>query len=275
MPESVPTDITTATIQPFGLTATLCHEAEAPSSAVEKAVCMTSVVPYTEGMPGTLRHTLPGEDSGIITLLVISFFLVALGFKHCSRLFRTFTQDLWTVRRRANVFDDHTANETQVLISLIFQTCVYESLLLLASVGSTGTIAVENIFPVTLAFIGITGALYLFQLMTYGIIGYVFSDKTGTSQWIRGFNASQSLLGFTLIVPALFTIFYPTTSHAMLIVAVILYITARIVFICKGFRIFYHNFPSLLYFILYLCAVEIIPVIFAYSGAVFLSGIIQ
>lgn len=247
----------------------ICHEADAPSSAVEKATCSTITVPYTKGIPGTNRHITTGEDSGIMTLLVTTFLLVAIGFRHCSRLFKTFAQDLWTVRRRANAFDDRTANETHVLITLIIQTCVYESILLLALIGNS--FPAEKVFPATMMLLGITCSLYLFQLTSYGLIGYVFSDKTGRNQWIKGFNASQSLLGFTLIIPALFTLFYPDTIQVMLLLSAILYIIARIVFICKGFRIFYHNFSSLLYFILYLCTVEIIPVILAYSGIVFLS----
>lgn len=251
----------------------ICHEADAPSSVTEKAICTTATVPYTEGIPGVMRHISTSEDSGIMTLLVTTFLLVAIGFRHCPRLLKTFAQDLWTVRRRANAFDDRTANETQVLVTLIIQTCVYESILLLALTGKP--VPAENVFPTTMMLLGITCTLYLFQLASYGLIGYVFSDKTGKTQWIKGFNASQSLLGFTLIIPALFSLFYPSTIPAMLILSAVLYAMARIVFICKGFRIFYHNFGSLLYFILYLCSVEIIPVILAYSGSVFLSGAIQ
>lgn len=251
----------------------VCHESDAPSSVAEKAICTTTTIPYTEGIPGTARQITTGEDSGIITLLVATFLFVATGFRHCSRLFKIFAQDLWTVRRRANAFDDRTANETHVLITLIIQTCVYESILLLAMTGKS--IPPEKAFTATIMLLGITCCLYLFQLASYGLIGYVFSDKTGKTQWIKGFNASQSLLGFTLIVPALFSLFYPPTIPAMLILSAILYMIARIIFICKGFRIFYHNFSSLLYFILYLCTVEIIPVILAYSGTIFLSGAIQ
>ena len=41
---------------------------------------------------------------------------------------------------------------------------------------------------------------------------------------------------------------------------IVLYIIARVIFICKGFIVFYDNFYSLLYFILYLCTLEIAPI---------------
>ncbi|MCH5320108.1 MAG: DUF4271 domain-containing protein, partial [Paramuribaculum sp.] len=42
--------------------------------------------------------------------------------------------------------------------------------------------------------------------------------------------------------------------------AMVLYVLARIMFIVKGFRIFYTNSASIVYFILYLCSLEIVPV---------------
>ena len=65
-------------------------------------------------------------------------------------------------------------------------------------------------------------------------------------------------------------------DHApMLWIGVIIYISCRIVFICKGFRIFFNNLVSLLYFILYLCSVEIVPVILSFTGAIFLCRVLQ
>ncbi|MBP3590263.1 MAG: DUF4271 domain-containing protein, partial [Muribaculaceae bacterium] len=40
-----------------------------------------------------------------------------------------------------------------------------------------------------------------------------------------------------------------------------IYVSARLIFIIKGFKIFYNGFISLIYFILYLCTLEIVPLI--------------
>ena len=109
--------------------------------------------------------------------------------------------------------------------------------------------------------------LYLFQLLMCMLIGYVFTDKAEAVQWRRGQNAVSVLLGMALLLPTLAALFYPSVTAAMLILAAVLYIISRIIYIIKGFRIFYINFPSLLYFILYLCSVEIVPLVAAYSIA--------
>ena len=46
----------------------------------------------------------------------------------------------------------------------------------------------------------------------------------------------------------------------------VLYLVVRLIFICKGFRLFYDNLLSSVYFILYLCTLEIAPLILLYKG---------
>jgi len=54
-----------------------------------------------------------------------------------------------------------------------------------------------------------------------------------------------------------------------------LYLVARLIFIIKGIRIFYSNLTSIVYFILYLCAVEIVPVVVMATVTIWISGILQ
>ena len=105
------------------------------------------------------------------------------------------------------------------------------------------------------------GVYYLWQLCAYRIVGYVFTDKLSARQWIKGFNASQALLGLLLIIPALIVLFNPGGAAAVASIGIACYLMARLIFIFKGFRLFYDNFGSLLYFILYLCTLEIVPVV--------------
>ncbi|MDE6169760.1 MAG: DUF4271 domain-containing protein, partial [Duncaniella sp.] len=56
--------------------------------------------------------------------------------------------------------------------------------------------------------------------------------------------------------------------------AVVFYFLTRILFICKGFRLFYDNFGSLLYFILYLCTLEIVPLVLIYRVILFMQTLL-
>ena len=221
--------------------------------------------PYMSGNEPTSRNNHPGHDSGIMILLSVTFMLVAFNFNSYRRMLPTYAQNLWNVRRRANAFDEHTTNERSLIAILIFQLCVYGGLLMSTQISNIIPIAPEKTLTATYSMIGLCGIYYIFQLVSYSLIGYTFADNISSTQWLKGFKASQIFLGFLLIGPTVISIFYPTSSQAMLVIAISLYVIARLLFIFKGFRIFYNKIHSLFYFILYLCTLEIIPVIFLWN----------
>ena len=270
------------TLQPVNDTTTVIDSSSidsiitvADSSSLKTKTDTVTIAPYLSGNEPMARTNHPGHDSGIMMLLAFTFILVSFSFKYYRRMLSTYGQDLWNVRNRANAFDEHTSNEHSVIGILIFQLCVYAGLLISAKINSIIPINPDKIMLTTCCMMGTYGLYYLFQLAIYSMVGYVFADKNGATQWIKGFNASQIFLGFTLILPSVISIFYPTTSGAMLTIASILYVVARLTFIFKGFRIFYKNLYSLFYFILYLCTLEIIPIIFVYKIAQIFFGNLQ
>lgn len=103
----------------------------------------------------------------------------------------------------------------------------------------------------------------------YEAVGYTFTSPEGRREWVRGFSASQALLGLALTVPAALCVFYPDTLRWTVAAGFFAWLFAKILFIVKGFRIFYDKISGLLYFILYLCTLEIIPLIWVYKISVY------
>lgn len=226
---------------------------------------------WTTGLAGNERTVSVGDNSGVLTMVAVVIVMMMISYKHCRRLFSTLWQELWAMRHRANVFDEHTTNETRVLALMALQWCLCTGLLLYSGLGLSGTrLLPDKAFVNSGSMILLMMVYYATQWVTYQVLGYTFSTHTGRRLFVQGFTASQSLLGFALIIPALVSIFYPSAAFIAVIVGVSLYLIARIIFITKGFRIFYTNFGSLFYFILYLCTLEIIPLILVYNLALFL-----
>lgn len=212
-------------------------------------------------MAGTPRPVLPATDSGIPTLLMALLVLVGLNVKPLKRVLSALPTELLSVRRRDNAFDEHTANEARAQALLIIVTCIMEGLLLFMWTSNIRTTSsAQLVFNAAGCLIGLAGAFYIFQLAACATLGYVFTDPLSANLWRRGLNASTTALGIALTAPTFVALFYPALTSKMLIIAGALYILSRICYISKGFRIFYYNFGSLLYFILYLCTLEIIPV---------------
>ncbi|MEG2219154.1 MAG: DUF4271 domain-containing protein [Muribaculaceae bacterium] len=253
-----------------------------PDSDSVNASPMTQIdhLPIMEVPEGKVPHEYidtPFKSGGTLLLIIFAFLFFAFSYRKGFKYFSTMSHNLFSVKKRHNMFDDHTVNETQILIALITNTCILEGILLyfVISVYNVDINLSANPFLNVLVCIGVAGLYYFLQLIAFYVLGYIFDDNHGTQLWIKGYNATQSILGLLLVPVTLIILLYPNTLSEMLFCALILYLSMRIVFICKGFRIFFNNLSSTVYFILYLCSVEIVPVILSYAGAVILCRLIH
>ena len=239
-------------------------EIEAPRSAADAVTYATLPPGWTYGVAAPGRPESASASTGIAAVLLGLFVLSCFNMGNLRRLFHALPQKLFSLRQRDNAFDEPTSNETRTLCLLIVMMCVFEGILTYLWLGSPANGRVTlTIGALTALF----GGYYLFNLLTCMVMGWTFADRHGARSLLRGLNAAASLLSALLALPALLALYYPASAGVMLILAAVAYILVRIAFIIKGFRIFYINLPSLLYFILYLCALEIIPVIILYISA--------
>lgn len=238
-------------------------ESQAPFSRADAKAYAGHRPGWMEGVKPSPRQTSPADNAGVLAIILGMLVLLAFNMGHIRRLFKSLPQKLLSVRRRDNAFDERTANETRTMGLLVLQLCVMEALLLYLWLGTGDT----PVFATVMWLTALTCGFYIFQISACAIVGYAFVDRLSARLWRDGLNASSALLGICLTLPAVIALFYPGWEPTMLAIGAGLYVVARIVFIAKGFRIFFNNFLSLLYFILYLCTLEIIPVIAVCAAA--------
>ena len=226
---------------------------------------------WHRGLEPEPRVMMPGSRSGFILVAVILLVLILLNFRAICSMLRFNTDELLKLRHgRDNVFDERPAmlSLVQMLLTALFIVC--GGFLLAGGVAKCiGGTEIIDTMPLV-GSVGLVLAYYLFEFTAYHAVGFTFSTPEGSHEWVRGFSASTSLLGVALAVPAMIGVLYPAMMSIMAILAIILFIIAKFMFILKGFRIFYDNFFSLIYFILYLCTLEIIPIILVYNCSVLL-----
>lgn len=259
-------------LHPFhSLADTLFTKSLTPVDTVA-AVAEPEVADWHGGLEPEPRPMQPGNRSGFLVLIALLAVVMTFNFKYLGRVLRQYGKEVWEFRRgRENVFDERPDGDTRILLLLLMQCVICIGILLCA-----GVCRIDLASPSTMtgaavgAVIGICGLYYVAEIVAYNVVGYTFTTPAGRREWLRGFNASQGLLGILLIIPAVLAVFYPPLTRAAVIAGIALYLCARLVFIIKGFKIFYDNFGSLLYFILYLCTLEIIPVIFVYECSRFM-----
>ena len=207
----------------------------------------------------------PLHNTPSMVLLMTGLIAVALCYHTGYKYIENFFHYMFSTRRRENLFEDHTVNETSILAALIANTCIIEGFIIFLAVQllrpALAASLQASVFPHIATYCGLAAGFYIVQWMVYKLIGYTFTDKVGSKLWLDGFKASQSLLGLLLLPVLVLLMLYPNHGKLLLVIAATLYIVARLIFIYKGFRIFYGKMSSIVYFILYLCAVEIVPIV--------------
>ena len=221
----------------------------------------------------------PLHDTPSMALLLTGLLAVALSYHTGYKYIENFFHHMFSTRRRENLFEDHTVNETTILFALIANPCITEGFLIYFAiqqlVPAFATSLQASVFPHVATYCGLAAGFYIAQWMVYKVLGYTFSDKVGSKLWLDGFKASQSFLGLLLLPVLVLVMLYPAHGKLLLGIAATLYLIARLIFIYKGFRIFYGNLSSILYFILYLCAVEIVPLAIFWGVTIWVTGFLQ
>lgn len=257
------------------------------------------VIPYLDSIAGKgeairgliLENPLattaapPAPDpniSWIYLILTGLFIVVALRFRKSPHFIRAIATDLTDTRERGNVFDD-TVRETSLLVLLNILWSVSAGVMLWSLLTLSGSEAAEEGWSFSLPdnraggiglcmgiFILYTGAM----LLAYWIVGNVFTDSNRTLSWIKGATASTALETVVFFPVALLLLCQPQWTVELLIIGASAFIIGKLVFIFKGFRIFFTRFSSWMVFLYYLCSLEIVPLILTYLLSLYLCSIL-
>lgn len=220
-----------------------------------------------EPVSPSMRTDDPGSISWVIAALCLLFCIVALRFRNNGRYLSSLLSDLVEVRERQNVFDD-TVRETSFLVLLNILWCFSVGVLLWGVLVVTGA-APANLpaAPGMAVCAGVAVIYELFMTGAYSLTGNVFRDRVQAGMWIRGFLASQALMSIPFLFIAMLSMTMPEWLPQLLIAAACTLVISKLLFIWKGFRIFFAGISSWVLFLYYLCSLEIIPLILTYVAA--------
>ena len=241
------------------------------SSEVSPVYALVFTAPEPES-PAPLRQSGSIGVSFILCGIFILFLIIALRFRNNVKYAVTMFRNLVETRTRQNVFDD-TVRETSLIVLLNILWCACAGIIcycvfqyLYPSEAPFGQRAIGMLVGMGLA------TLYaLFMWGCYSAVGWIFSDKSHAELWVKGFSASQALMTPAFFIISLLGICRPETALGVGFTAIIIFILAKLVFIWKGYRIFFYQFSSWVLFLCYLCSLEIVPLILCYRCAIMIG----
>jgi hypothetical protein len=206
-------------------------------------------------------------------LFFICFFIIVNIINNKNKFLLSMFSGLFRNKDRHNMFYETVANEnlnkfflsvqTILLLSMIFYYyAIHEHFL------SLNTLAQMLVFLGKNSFLLI--AFFLYKFIIYSIVGNIFFRKETVLQWNDDFFSIISLNGIFLFLPALI-FFYVESAFYICIYFFVFYLIFNLFFIFyKIYVLFFQGKRLLLYFILYLCTQEIIPLYLVYRGIVYL-----
>jgi len=206
-------------------------------------------------------------------LFFICFFIIVSIINNRNRFFLSMFSDLFRNKDRHNMFYKTVTNETLNKFFLSLQTILLLSIMFYCYAVHEHFLSVTTLTQMLL-FLGKCSLLliifFIYKFLAYSAVGAIFFKKEIVSQWNNDYFSWISLNGIFLFLPTLI-LFYVETAYIFCFYFMILYFIFNLLFIFyKIYTLFFHRKQRLLYFILYLCTQEIIPLYLVYRGFVYL-----
>lgn len=144
--------------------------------------------------------------------------------------------------------------QTTMMLTLLFWT---HSCLM----ADEGPKRMLHLLPYWAAF---SAAYMVVKYLLYRIVNWTFFDKATRSRWKVTATFLYSIEGVVFFVYLWYVLLSPSREMGSWGLFVFLFV--KMVLFYKAFSIFFARFQGILHFIVYLCALEIMPVLFLWKG---------
>ena len=230
------------------------------------------IAPVVELMNNPISLKQAENNWGFILFFVCFLIIVSMVSKK-NKFFLSLFSRLFRNKERNSMFFETVTNETLNKCFLCFQTIILLSIITYCYAVYENYILISSLTDM-LIFIGkisfLLSIFLLYKFVSYYMIGAIFFKKETVIQWNDDFFSLISINGIFLFLPVLI-LFYIEKAYIFCIYFFIFYFILNLFFIFyKIYTLFFHDKQRLLYFILYLCTQEIIPLYLIYRGFLFL-----
>ena len=231
-----------------------------------------------EGITDIHLHyiTFSNDIMIVIVLLLLSAF--AWIFRLNIPLFGKMINNISAGAQRQSIFET-TENDSFLLTAFMsFQTLLLLSIFLLTCTVKYQFIAHIDI-ATTLLYTGILLAVFLvfffFKRVVYFLFGAIFIEQSAHNMMIINLQSLFHIWGVSLYIPVLWILLFDTHLWLPIIVLFISFLAYKITLALRIIDVFFNKNTGLLFLSLYLCAQEIVPLVFLYEGLVYIYNMIE
>jgi len=217
------------------------------------------------------------ESSIFFLFFVFCFLLFSLFYRSERKtLFANFKNLVGFRERTASVYKEQvTIREIWGELFLLLQTVLVFTMIFFVYFRNRG---IAEMFQPNrwLLFLGIFLLLTVFiffRYLVYYFLGIVFFPAK-IKGWLEKYLQIVELMGILCFFPAFFYIFFPEVASIAFILLFVVFFISRIGVMIAVLSIFGKNKIGFLYFIVYLCGIEILPYFLLLTGLVSLITVV-
>jgi hypothetical protein len=216
----------------------------------------------------------PANDDAIIGMLCASFMLLLIVFA-CSR-------QIILYRLKRFFYVPHSDKLTTVekvsgfyllpLLDLV--TCLLLSILFLFNINNviSEPMVVETSYGLVAIFFSVFTAYFMVKMIAYNLVNVAFFDGKKCQQWNGDFILITALEGAALFPMAVVQVYYEPSVQNTVYYLVFILILVKILTFYKCWILFFRQISVVLQIILYLCALEIIPLLALWGSLVLITN---
>jgi len=194
-------------------------------------------------------------------ILFVLFLLFIIAFNQAKQFYIETLRNYFRDRERIT-YEEADNTSISILFMLIIGLCTF-SIFIAISSNTTQILdfSHKNILFLFAIFILLTSWLTL-QWLCFKYIGYIIHQSTIMRKFIRSFTTTFVVCGILLFPIVVGMIYAPPISLFVLMYIGITIIAIGVLLVLfKAFQFFFNGFSSLCYLFLYLCTLEILPIL--------------
>ena len=211
----------------------------------------------------------PAVQNALFILFALCFFASMQFMGRWRRLLVSMLHHLFRQQERQSIFSQTINNEFLIKLILCVQTILMTSILTCCIFSHAWNLSFETNahFVRTLGGLTLIILLYfLYKVLTNFGVAFIFFQRESVLLWNNLYFSIVSLSGIVLFIPALLIFYFPDMYYVCTYFSLFYFLFVELLAFYKIFKIFFLQKSSLLYFILYLCTQELLPLFFTYKA---------
>ncbi|GHT42928.1 hypothetical protein AGMMS49965_15550 [Bacteroidia bacterium] len=224
-------------------------------------------------MTEQLLSEWPVAQNWGFVLFLICFFISMQVLGRGRRLLFSMLEGIFRRRNRQSIFFENIQHELVNKLLLSTQTIFLLSIFIFCIVLHRANVPLESLSQM-FWLVGVCSGVIIFYLIVKFILnalfGAIFSESDQTKLFNQNVFSIVALSGLVLFVPTAILFYAPDAYYFCLYFNIIYLLFVEFLIIYKIHTIFFPSIKHLLYFILYLCTLEVVPLYLGYRALIYL-----